>query len=69
MSNSNPTATSANPINSSSESSVSVNAYDDSLNELDLVDVINFLRRNFKKMLIGALLGLAIGGLLVVWSP
>ena len=37
--------------------------------DFDLLDVINFIRRNFIYMLWGALLGLAIGGLLVVLLP
>ena len=37
--------------------------------EFDLSDVINFIRRNFICLLSGALLGLAIGGLLVALLP
>lgn len=37
--------------------------------DFDLLDVISFIRRNFIYMLWGALLGLAIGGLLVVLLP
>ena len=41
----------------------------ESTDEFDLLDLVNFMRRNFIYMLWGALLGLAIGGLLVVLLP
>ena len=69
MSISKSSATPTNPNNPSSKQALPANTYDNSQTELDLLDVIQFIRHNSRYLLLGMLFGVVLAAIIAFLLP